>query len=172
MRARFPRTFFAALTALGLLTAPPLAAQAAPLRDWPVSARGDHEVNVTAIQYLLRAHGYSLPVDSVFGRTTEKVLRQFQRTQHLVADGQTNNPTWESLLVPLRQGSHGPAVKAAQVELRNEGYGVAVDGVFGPQMKDAVRKLQSRTGHTADGIIGRNTWYELVGGNDPAHPTD
>ena len=77
-----------------------------------------------------------------------------------------NNATWEGLLVPLRPGSRGPAVKAAQVELRDEGYGVALDGVFGPQMTATVRKLQARTGHTADGAVGRYTWYELVGGND------
>ena len=167
MRARFPRMPLAALIALGLLTAFTLSAPAASLRDWPVSARGDKNTNVTAIQYLLRAHGSSLPVDGVFGRATEKALRQFQSAHRLVASGKTNNATWESLLVPLRRGSHGPAVQAAQVELRDDGYGVAVDGVFGPRMEDAVRNLQSRTGHTADGIVGRNTWYELVGGYNP-----
>ena len=167
MRARFPRLPLVALIACGLLATLALSALAAPLRDWPVSGRGDQDVNVCAVQYLLLAHGYTLPVDGVFGRATEEALRQFQGAHRLVASGKTNNAIWESLLVPLRQGSHGPAVKAAQVELRNEGYGVAVDGVFGPQMKDAVRKLQSRTGHTADGIVGRNTWYELVGGNEP-----
>lgn len=167
----------AALIALGLLatlTLSPviLLAQAAPLRTWPVTTRGDEGANVRALQYLLLAHGYSLPIDGIFGRTTEKALRQFQRAHRLVAGGQTNNPTWESLLVPLRQGSKGPAVKAAQIELRNEGYAVAVDSVFGPHMKDAVQKLQSRTGHTADGIVGRYTWYELVGGNGPASESD
>ncbi len=171
MRARFPRTPLAAL-----IVSPSRASDSfgpgGPLRDWSISGRGDHAYNVTTIQHLMRAHSCSLPVDSVFGRTTEKVLQQFQRAHHLVASRQTNNSAWESLLVPLRQGSKGPAVKAAQVELGKEGYAVAVDGIFGPQMKAAVmkaavRKLQSRTGHTADGIVGRNTWYELVGGNEP-----
>ncbi len=169
MRARFPQTPLAALVAFGLLTAPPLAAQAAPLRAWPVSARGDRDVNARAVQYLLLAHGFPLSADGVFGRATEQALRQFQAAHRLVASGKTNDATWEGLLVPVRLGSHGPAVKAAQVELRNDGYGVAVDGVFGPRMKDAVRKLQARTGHTADGIVGRSTWFELVGGNEPPH---
>jgi len=172
MRARFPRMPLAALTVFGLLGPLTSSVQAAPLREWPVSARGDQDVNVRAIQYLLLAHGYALPIDGVFGRTTEKALRQFQSAHRLVASGKTNNATWESLVVPLHQGSKGPAVKAAQVELRNEGYGVAVDGIFGPQMRAVVQKLQSRTGHTADSIVGRNTWYELVGGNDPVHPSD
>lgn len=172
MRARSTRSPLAALIAFGLLATLALSVPAAPLREWPVEGRGDQDVNVRAVQYLLLAHGCPLPVDGVFGRATEKVLRQFQGAHRLVASGKTNNATWESLLVPLHQGSHGPAVKVAQVELRNEGHGVAVDGVFGPRMSDAVKKLQSRTGHTADGIVGRNTWYELVGGNDGRFPTD
>jgi len=172
MRARFPWMTLAALVAFALLTALIPSAQAAPLREWPVSARGDQDVNVRATPHLLVAHGYPVPIGGVFGRATEKALRHFQGAHRLVAGGKTNNAPWESLIVPLRQGSKGSAVKAAQVELRNEGYGVAVDGIFGPQMGDAVRKLQSRTGHTADGSVGRSTWYELVGGSDPAHPSD
>lgn len=167
MCTRFPRTAFAALAALGLLAGlTTLAAPAATLRDWPACAQGDRGVNTRALQYLLAARGYVLPVDGVFGPATGKALRRFQAADRLVPSGKMNDATWEGLLVPLRQGSKGAAVKAAQVELRGEGYGVAVDGVFGPRMRDAVRKLQARTGHTADGIIGRRTWYEMAGGND------
>lgn len=181
MCARFPRMPLAALIVFGLIGPPALPAPAAPfdhsaqglpMHNWPTSARGDRDANVRAVQYLLLAHGYPLSVDGVFGRTTEKALRRFQRAHRLVGSGGMNNPTWESLIVPLRQGSKGPAVKAAQVELRQEGYAVTVDGVFGPRMKDAVLKLQSRTGHTADGIVGRRTWYELVGENGVAPDAD
>ena len=51
---------------------------------------------------------------------------------------------------------------------RRTGDAVAVDGVFGPQMKAVTKTYQSRTGHTADGVIGRNTWYELLGGSPDA----
>lgn len=144
MRARFCLIPVAAAAAFALSAALSFSVQAAPaanaaLREWPTSSRGDRDVNVRAIQYL-RAH-------------------------HLIAGGEMNDPTWEALVVPLRQGSQGPAVKAAQIELRAEGYAVTVDGRLGPQMKAAVQKLQSRTEHTADGIVGRYTWYELVGGN-------
>jgi len=167
---RPPVAALLALLALGLLAAPAPAAPPRALRDWPLTARGDRDVNVRAVQLLLLARGYPLPADGVFGGTTEATLRRSQRAHRLVAGGQMNSATWESLIVPLHQGSRSPAVKAAQVELRDEGYAVAVDGVFGPQMRDAVRKFQARTGHTADGIVGRYTWYELVGGNDPPGP--
>jgi len=170
MHAFSRRPPVAALLTLGLFAAPALAAPPAPLRAWPLSARGDRDVNVRAVQFLLGAHGYPLPADGVFGPATEKALQRFQRAHRLIAGGGMNNATWEGLLVPLRLGSRGPAVEAAQVELRDEGYAVTVDGVFGPRMRDAVRKFQARTGHTADGVVGRYTWYELVGGNDPPAP--
>ena len=145
-----------------------LGAQAAPLRDWPVVNRDAPAANVRAVQYLLGAHGCPVMPDGVFGRATEKALQKFQRASRLVATGQTNDPTWEALIMPLHAGSRGPAVKAAQIELRNEGYAVAVDGAFRSQMKGVTKTFQARTGHTADGVIGRNTWYELVGGSPDA----
>ena len=138
----------------------------APLRNWPFEGRGEKDANVRAIQLLLAAHGYKVSADGVFGAATQKALRQFQSSHRLVASGETNNPTWEALIVTIHQGSAGPAVRAAQYELRSAGYSVATDSVFGAQMKAAVQKFQKQTGHTADGVIGRKTWYELVGGDD------
>ena len=60
------------------------------------------------------------------------------------------------------------SVRAVQYLLAAHGGRVAVDGVFGPQMKAVTKTYQSRTGHTADGFIGRNTWYELLGGTADA----
>ena len=162
------RPQFWMLLALAVLSLACLATQAAPLRGWPAVGRDESDANVRAVQYLLAAHGGRVTADGVFGRGTEKALRQFQTAHALVASGKTNDPTWETLIVPLHLGSRGPAVKAAQIELRDEGYAVPVDGVFGPQMKAVTKTYQSRTGHTADGVIGRNTWYELLGGTADA----
>ncbi len=144
---------------------------AAPLRSWPVEQRmpvneelPGADATVRAVQYLLAAHGLPVAPDGFFRHGTEAALRQFQTAHHLVASGKTNNPTWEALIVPLHLGSRGAAVKAAQTEFRDAGYAVAVDGVFGPEMKAVTKTFQVRTAHTADGVIGRSTWYELVGG--------
>lgn len=137
-----------------------------PLRSWPVVALGDHDGTVRTLQLLLTAQGYSVTTDSFFGHTTQKALRRFQRAHQLVATGQTNDPTWEALIVPIHQGSKGPAVRAAQYEIRAAGYAVSMDGVSGSQMKAVVQRYQKQTGHTADGIIGRKTWYEMLGGNE------
>ena len=140
-------------------------AWAAPLRNWPDMSLGQHDRTVRVLQYLLSAQGQRVPADGFFGRGTQKALRQFQQAHQLVATGETNDPTWEVLVVSLHQGSKGLAVRAAQLELREAGYAAATDGVFGLQMKKITQKYQKQTGHTADGVIGRNTWYELVAGD-------
>ena len=141
-------------------------AWAAPLRNWPTITLGEQETNVRALQSLLAAHGYKVSADGFFGKATQKALRQFQHTHQLIASGETNTPTWEALVVTVHQGSKGPAVRAVQFELRDAGYAVATNGIFDARMKTVVQQYQKQTGHTADGIIGLNTWCELLGGNE------
>ncbi len=161
-------TVFCLLTALLLFGAGSCFADT-PLRAWPTLSKevsGDAPQVVRPLQLLLAAHGGKLSADGVFGDATQKALRRFQGAHRLVTTGETNNPTWEALIVPVQAGSTGPAVRAAQFALRSAGYAVAVDGVFGTQMTAAVKTFQKRTGHTADGVVGRRTWYELLGGGD------
>ncbi len=164
----FARRFtllFASLSCLclALITSP---LRAAPVRDWPyyslAETSGRVDQTVRAAQYLLRARGYSVAADGLFGKSTDAAVRRFQRSHHLIADGKLRSPTWEALVVRVVPGVSGPAVSAAQVQLRLAGYAVPVDGRFGPQMKAAVRKFQAQTGHSVDGIIGLNTWSELL----------
>ncbi len=141
--------------------------RAAPPRDWPYYSRAETageraEETVRAAQYLLRARGYSIVTDGIFGKSTDAAVRRFQRSHHLIADGILRPPTWEALVVRIVPGVSGPAVSAAQVQLRAAGYAVPTDGRFGPRMKAALLKFQARTGHSADGIIGLNTWSELM----------
>ena len=144
----------------------------APLRHWPIVERGEQDVqeeqnvSVHELQLLLAAHGEKIPADGLFGKTTQKALSRFQQRHRLAATGKTNNPTWEALIMPVHQGSTGPAVKAVQLQLRAEGYAVPANGIFDARMKAAVRQFQQHTGHTADGVVGRNTWYELLGGTE------
>ena len=57
-----------------------------------------------------------------------------------------------SVLVRLRIGSRGDAVRDLQRELRRRGLRVTVDGAFGPQTKKAVTRMQKRFGMRATGI--------------------
>lgn len=167
--ARIFRVIVTAFPAACLLLALSFAAPSfadAPLRNWPLEGRGEKDANGRAVQLLLTAHGYKVSADGVFGAATQKALRQFQSAHRLVATGETNNPTWEALIVTVHLGSAGPAVRAAQYELRNEGYAVTANGIFDARTKAAVQTFQKQTGHTADSVIGRKTWYELVGGDE------
>ena len=59
----------------------------------------------------------------------------------------------------LHSGSTGPNVKLVQSLLKKIGYTVGtVDGVFGTQTLEAVRRFQGDYGLTPDGVIGPATW--------------
>lgn len=62
----------------------------------------------------------------------------------------------------LRLGSRGTNVMKVQAVLRKLGYYQgAVDGVFGAQFQDAVRRYQRDYGLTPDGVIGPTTYASL-----------
>jgi len=48
--------------------------------------------------------------------------------------------------------------------LRNKGYNIAADGIFGPKTEAAVKQFQASRGLVVDGIVGPKTWAALRGG--------
>lgn len=69
----------------------------------------------------------------------------------------------------IRRGDSGENVTVIQVELNriSNNYPAIpkitpVDGVFGAQTEEAVKKFQSIFNLTPDGIVGKATWYKLV----------
>ena len=54
-------------------------------------------------------------------------------------------------------GSSGNNVYAIQYLLNYRGYGLTVDGKFGPNTESAVKKFQKTNNLTTDGIVGPNT---------------
>ncbi len=68
---------------------------------------------------------------------------------------------------PLTIGSSGTDVKIIQRQLNRiaEDYpffgNITVDGVFGAATAEIVRKFQNQFSLTADGIVGRSTWYKI-----------
>jgi len=66
----------------------------------------------------------------------------------------------------LQRGSRGASVKALQTLLKLHGYKLpkyGVDGDFGGETVDAVKKLQAAKGLEVDGVVGAKTWKALVG---------
>ncbi|WP_234313922.1 peptidoglycan-binding protein [Streptomyces sp. NBRC 109706] len=147
----------AALLSFGLT--PP--AVAAP--SWPVISNGSSGPDVASAQFLLRSHGHDIAADGQFGPATEGATRSFQQSRGYGVDGIIGAETWPGLIVTVRQGDSGDAVAAAQTALNKHGYGLAVDGQFGPATASAATAFQSAKGLAVDGIIGPQTWQNLLG---------
>jgi peptidoglycan hydrolase-like protein with peptidoglycan-binding domain len=137
---------------------------------YPLTRRGDEGHPVRTLQQLLRAHGHTLAVDGIFGPATEAAVRSFQTSRGLAADGIAGPVTWSAIVIQVRRGSTGNAVRGVQEEFQfrnlsgDPHQGVQVDGIFGPQTDAAVRGFQSALGIVVDGIVGPITWRALVSG--------
>jgi peptidoglycan hydrolase-like protein with peptidoglycan-binding domain len=142
----------------------------AAVQPWPVVRRGDVEHPVRTLQHLLRAHGKHVAVDGIFGQQTEAAVRAFQGSRGLAADGIVGRHTWSALIVIVRRGSRGQAVRGVQEEFQfrnlsgDPSQGVQIDGIFGPQTEAAVRDFQDALGIAVDGVVGPITWRALVSG--------
>lgn len=157
---------------MALLAASSTRIEARQVRNWPSWAtEGDPHAQATrAVQYLLRAHGYKVATDGVFGQQTESALKQFQSARGLDANGIMDSTVWEKIVVRVRRGSRGNAVRALQVLLRSKGYPakgytVRVDGVFGAATEKIVRRYQRAQSLVVDGVAGLDTWCELFEGD-------
>ena len=75
----------------------------------------------------------------------------------LVVDGIAGSRTL-SACPTLKIGARGNITKLMQQKI-----GVAADGIFGNNTKQAVINYQRSKGLVADGIVGRNTWRKLLG---------
>jgi len=147
----------------------------ATISPWPLVRQGDQQHPVRTLQYLLRARGRNLAVDGIFGSGTDAAVRAFQQQKGLAADGIVGPVTWAALIITVRQGSQGDAVRGVQEEFQfrnlsgDPSKGVQVDGIFGPETDAAVRDFQQALhldipSVAVDGIVGPVTWQALVSG--------
>lgn len=141
-----------------------------PILPWPLVRRGSNRFPVRPLQRILRARGHQIAVDGAFGPNTENAVRQFQQNHGLAADGIVGPNTWPKLVVQVKLGSQGEAVKGVQEVMKfhdqsdGEGPGVQIDGIFGPRTDGFVRGFQTAVGTQSDGIVGPITWRALVSG--------
>lgn len=134
------------------------------VRVWPTTRSGQSGERVRSVQYLLRARSQTISVDGSYGSGTGTAVSAFQTSVGLTLDGVVGSATWERLVLTVRRGDSGEAVRAAQSQLQVRGYGITVDGAFGAATESAVRSFQSTLGLTSDGVVGPNTWLALVEG--------
>src|SRR5215207_10645503 len=137
---------------------------AGTISPWPLVRKGDRDHPVKTLQYLLRARGHNVTVDGIFGPKTDAAVRAFQQQKGLAVDGIVGPDTWSALIVTVKKGSQGDAVRGVQEEFqfRNESgdpsKGLQVDGIFGPKTDAAVRGFQQALQIAVDGIVGPVTW--------------
>jgi peptidoglycan hydrolase-like protein with peptidoglycan-binding domain len=143
------------------------------LSPWPVVQNGTQGHPIRTLQFLLRAHGHNVTVDGMFGPVTEAAVKAFQTNKGMTADGIMNPQTWSALIIQVKKGSNGDAVRGVQEEFQfragEPGKGLKVDGIFGQQTDSTVRGFQHALSLdipsvVVDGIVGPVTWQALVSG--------
>lgn len=68
-------------------------------------------------------------------------------------------PKWAGYY--LKKGSRGKNVQQMQQRLKDRGWKITVDGIFGAQTDTVVRAFQREKGLAVDGIVGARTWSAL-----------
>ncbi len=104
------------------------------------------------------------------GLSATQILRRYYGTDiEIVNDAPVRGYSPSYPGSPLRRGDQGPNVVRIQVILNRIGQNYPaiprispVDGIFGSQTEAAVRAFQQIFDLTADGIVGKATWYQLV----------
>ncbi|TDN92606.1 peptidoglycan-binding protein [Microbacterium sp. BK668] len=134
------------------------------VEPWTTIGQGDSGPVVAGIQYLLRARGFGVDPDGIFGPQTRARVVDLQTTDGLPTDGIVGPVTWPKLVMQTGSGATGDAVRAVQQFrlLRSPGdTALTVDGEYGPRTEEHVEFFQESWGLTLDGIAGRETWSFL-----------
>ncbi len=104
------------------------------------------------------------------GRTTMEILRHYYGDDiELVSNAPIRDIAYSYPGAPLKSGSSGNYVTVLQVMLNriSRNYPAIprinpVDGIFGAQTEESIKRFQRIFNLTPDGIVGRATWYKLV----------
>jgi peptidoglycan hydrolase-like protein with peptidoglycan-binding domain len=79
----------------------------------------------------------------------------FQQQKSLLVDGIVGPQTWSALIITVKQGSSGDAVRGVQQEFQfrnlsgDPSKGLQIDGIFGPKTDAAVRGFQKPSTRTS-----------------------
>lgn len=145
----------------------PAASSSGPLLPVPMAIGTTGEA-VASVQRALRTTGIRVGVDGAFGNQTRNALVTFQTSKGLTRSGQADLATVTALglvdaaksnilVLPLRAGAKGDAVRTVQRALSNQGLRVAVDGDFGLQTRFAVYQFQKQKALSASGDVDLRT---------------
>ena len=125
-----------------------------------------------------------LVVDGRYGSATASTVMQYQVINRLSMDGVIGHDTWNAIVsdynatiggsadtypgIPLRPGDRSQDLRHMQGRLNEVARiytGIntqTVDGAYGNNMTNAVRRFQRQFSLSADGILGKDTWNKIV----------
>ncbi|MGK7924162.1 MAG: N-acetylmuramoyl-L-alanine amidase [Spirulina sp.] len=109
-------------------------------------------------------NGKVLVEDGISGPATQSAIDRFHTLMGLQTLSAAGAATWKAIEEiferPVLRPSHatGKAVRYVQFRARS-----AIDGIFGPNTAAAVKRYQQTNHLTVDGIVGSQTWSQLIG---------
>jgi peptidoglycan hydrolase-like protein with peptidoglycan-binding domain len=159
-RVARPALVVVAATFLFLAMAPTTAAFTT---RYPTQSPGNRGSDVRAAQGFLLARGYSTPSDGIFGTATRSAVIDFQMAYGLPPNGIVADATWAKLVMTVRPGGLGPAVRILQTELNEKRRArLTVDGIYTTATQNAVLAFQRHMSILANGVVGGQTWRALL----------
>ncbi len=146
-------------------------------------AAGSRDAGLAALQVALQSRGlYAGSIDGLKGPGTTRAIKRLQRRAGLPADGVPGPRTRRALgsyakhllgSRPLTRGAAGWDVAALQFLVSSRGFPTRIiDGYFGDETVEALRRYQRAAGLLADGLAGPATLASLTDGSvrAPAQP--
>ena len=139
--------------------------------DWDISGDADHvgiieKVNGTILTVIEGNNG-NYPNDRVRRReisSASSLIYGYARPKYPVK-GSAKGSDVNISLPTVRNGDTGNVVKILQLALVAYEYNIGkcgADGEFGFDTESAVRQFQKRSCIAVDGIVGKDTWSELL----------
>ena len=138
--------------------------------DWDISGDADHVGIVEKVSgntlTVIEGNNGNFPNDRVRRReisSGSSLIFGYARPNYSGSDSDYQKI---SVSLPvLRKGNSGKPVKALQILLDSYRYSIGkygADGDFGSDTESAVRQFQKNSKIEVDGIVGKDTWSELL----------
>ncbi|NES84721.1 MAG: peptidoglycan-binding protein [Moorea sp. SIO2B7] len=155
---------------------------AKPSQKRPILRQGDGVNNsqlrgaVRVLQFLLQRAGYlpkNFQVNGIFDKQTETAVINFQRVKNLLINGIVDLETWLALegktpekhskypILRRGDGIEFPNLKDAVKELQTL-LRLQADGLFGKYTEAGVKNFQRNKNLFIDGVAGGQTWSNLL----------
>ncbi|MBM7168696.1 N-acetylmuramoyl-L-alanine amidase [Streptomyces sp. G44] len=133
-------------------------------------------------QERMRGRGWTIDVDGAYGAQSRRVCLAFQQEKGLTvdgvvgpgtwqaawrapvtgpADGDTSHrdaPAWPGVLFTYPPGTRHPEVATWQNRMRERGWSLDADGIYGSRSREVCLAFQRKKRLTADGTVGPATW--------------